>query len=94
MSISNSAIPISLTVNGDRLDGEMVELCIRKIGQMIANPTNIFSKGFLRRQQETVIGHKQFLCVFAQIAVSECSYYLDWNTIHHSRLPVFNLLLW
>ena len=72
----------------------MVELCIRKIGQMIANPTNIFSKGFLRRQQETVIGHKQFLCVFAQIAVSECSYYLDWNTIHHSRLPVFYLLLW
>ena len=72
----------------------MVELCVCKIEQMIANPTNIFSTDFLHRQQETVIGHKQFLCVFAQIAVSECSYYLDWNTIHHSRLPAFYLLLW
>ena len=47
----------------------MVELYIRKIGQVISNPTNIYWKRFLRRiQKETMIGiKKQFLCVLCTI---------------------------
>ena len=61
--------------------GEAVELAIRKIGQLISNPTNIIPKECLRRQQETMIWRKQFLYVFVQVAVSECSYYFEWSTI-------------
>ena len=74
--------------------GEAVELAIRKIGQLISNPTNIFSKGFMRRQQETMIWRKQFLYVFVQVAVSECSYYFEWSIILHSYIHVPGLSLW
>ena len=74
--------------------GGTVELAIRKIGQLISNPTNIFSKGFMRRQQETMIWRKQFLYVFVQVAVSECSYYFEWSIILHSYIHVPGLSLW
>ena len=74
--------------------GETVELAIHMIGQWIRNPTNIVLKGFLRRQQDTLIWCKQFLYVFVQVAVSECSYYLEWSIVLHSFMHVPGLLLW
>ena len=47
--------------------GDAVELAIRKIGQLISNPTNIIPKGCLRRQQETMIWRKQFLYVLYKL---------------------------
>ena len=73
--------------------GGTVELVIRKIGQLISNPTNIFSKGVMRRQLETMIRRKQFLYVFVQVAVSECSYYLEWSIFLHSNIHVPGLSL-
>ena len=74
--------------------GGTVELDIRKIGQLISNPTNIIPKGCLRRQQGTMIWRKQFLYVFLQVAVSECSYYFKWSIIHHLFMHVLGLSLW
>ena len=48
--------------------GGIVELAVRKIGQLISNPTNIYWKRFLHCiQKETMIGIKQFLCVLCTI---------------------------
>ena len=94
MSISSSVVRIILAYFIYLDIGGTVELAIRKIGQLISNPTNIIPKGCLRRQQETMIWCKQFLYVFVQVAVSECSYYLEWSTVLHSFMHVPGLSLW
>ena len=50
-------------------------------------------KGFASKK-ETMIWRKQFLYVFVQVAVSECSYYLEWSIVLHSNIHVPGLSLW
>ena len=67
---------------------EMVGLCVHKLGQLISNPYEHWLETvFASSDGRQWLALNNFYVFFVQFAVSECSHFLEWNIVHHSRLP-------